>query len=385
MFKKSRLYLSAIFASVVLFSVIVSTSVRACEDIPQTLLSLYVNSDYVVLADYVSDGATVKSNEDEYGYSYEIERNLSIVKILKGTEDLRTVTFSSYEYHSNPNQEAAENDAEYEHFQENYFDITKIKVGKQYLFFLTKDKETGKFGVSDYTSGVKDVAGKFEVYEKRLNELKSIIASKENQNERLAEWMISNIEEPETRQDGINDLAESYYSMGYDDEGTAEPAAIVSGEDQSINTSGVAKALTDSQKARISSTLYPMLQEAWFAAQSRYADFAISTILGSINKSRLAIYTFNMMKSVDKSDSARRIIIMEFLINTVSDQKLSDIYYEFVKVDSDLTELTKETSAKAKLQIKMTTQKRNTLLRDFEKRFQFMYQRNFLPEQETGA
>ena len=95
MFKKSRFYLSALIASLITFSLLVVPNVKACEDIPQTLLSLYVNSDLVVLATYESQGEIVKSNEDEYGYSFEIERNLLITKVLKGNSELKNVSFTA--------------------------------------------------------------------------------------------------------------------------------------------------------------------------------------------------------------------------------------------------------------------------------------------------
>lgn len=387
MFRKSRFYVSSIFTFLVLFSLLVTSNVRACEDIPQTLLSVYMNSELVVFATYQSNGAMTKSNEDEYGYSIDAERNLLIDKVLKGPEDLKNVTFSNYEYHSNQTEPIEISDGEYNHYDEDYFDVTKMKLGNKYLVFLTKDKESGKYSISDYSSGVKDVAGKFDLYEKSLNELRSIVAEKTNQKARLTEWIVKNIEEPEFRLDGVRDLAESFYSVNYQNE---SPELKVDGpfvfnEDYSSYTVGVALALSESQNARISSALYPVLQESWFAAKPVYVDYSISTILGSINKSRLAVHTYNMMKSVDKNDSARKMIIMEFLNDTVSDQALAEIYYEYVGVENELSELTKDNSAKTKLLVKSKTEKRNALLRDFDKRFRLMHQRNFMPVENANS
>src|SRR5687767_5174975 len=112
MLKKSRLYFSAMIAAMVLVSLLVTTNVKACEDPPQTLLSLYMNSDLVILANYAGNGEAKKTNEDEYGYSLETERNLSVVKVLKGQDDLKAVSFIFSEYHSNPNQQVSEGDME---------------------------------------------------------------------------------------------------------------------------------------------------------------------------------------------------------------------------------------------------------------------------------
>src|SRR5687767_11520777 len=114
MLRKSRLYFYAICAALVLVSLLVTSGARACEDPPQTLLALYMNSDLVVLAKYESDGESKKSHEDEYGYTFDIERNLSLTKVYKGQSDLKTVSFIFSEYHPNSNNTALEGEHEEE-------------------------------------------------------------------------------------------------------------------------------------------------------------------------------------------------------------------------------------------------------------------------------
>ena len=104
MLKKSRFYFTALCGALVLISLLMTSSARACEEEPQTFLSLYMNSDLVVLATYESDGDSKKSFEDEYGYTLDTARNLSLSKIFKGQSDLKTVSFLYSEYKSNPTQ-----------------------------------------------------------------------------------------------------------------------------------------------------------------------------------------------------------------------------------------------------------------------------------------
>ena len=164
MLKKSRLYFSAMCAALVLISLLMTSGARACEEEPQTLLTLYMNSDLVVLARYESNGESKKSFEDEYGYTLDIERKLSLTKIYKGQKDLKTVSFLFSEYHSN--QTTSEVDPEeYVHQYEDYFNVSKIKIGGEYLFFLSQNKETGEYNVTDYMSGVRETAGKSKFYE----------------------------------------------------------------------------------------------------------------------------------------------------------------------------------------------------------------------------
>lgn len=389
MLRKSRLYFSVMCAALVLVSLLLTSSARACEEEPQTLLSLYMNSDLVVLAKYESNGEAKKSFEDEYGYTLETGRNLSLTKIFKGQKDLKTVSFMFSEYHSNPNQTIQETDyeEEYNHESEDYFDVSKIKIGGEYLFFLSQNKETGEYNITDYVSGVKDLTGKSELYEKNLNELGEIAAAKENQSALLTEWIVKSIENPETRNDSISDLAESFYGLTYQDEDPIykDKGPFVVNDGYGIYTVGVAKNMTQAQKARVSAVLYPMLQEAWFAEKPQYANYGISAILGGINKSRLAVHAYNSLQSVSKDDVERKEMIMSFLTETVGDETLSKLYYDYSELEIKIGEAKKETTPEAKKRLKIMTASRDVLLKDFDKRFKFMFGRNFVPVEEKKA
>ena len=383
MLRKSRLYFYVICAALVLVSLLMTSGARACEEPPQTLLALYMNSDLVVLAKYENDGESKKSYEDEYGYTLDIERNLSLTKIYKGQKDLKTISFVFSEYHPNPNNTSSEGESEEEiaHEGENFFDVSKIRIGGEYLFFLSKDKETGKYSVTDYYSGARDITGKSAVYEKNLSQLKEIAAAKENQYSLLTEWIVRNIEDPEMREDGIRDLSESFYGLSYQDEDPnfKGKGPFVINEGYGIYTVGVAKRLTQAQKARVSAVLYPMLQESWFAEKPEYANFGISAILGGINKSRLAVYTYNSLQSVAKTDVERKRIITEFLIDAVSDETLSKIYYDYTELEAKIDEMKKADTPEAKRQLKTMTASKEVLLKDFDKRFKFLHGTHFAP------
>ena len=139
MLKKSRLYFSVMCAALVLVSLLLTSSARACEEEPQTFLSLYMNSDLVVLAKYESNGEAKKSFEDEYGYTLETGRNLLLTKIFKGQKDLKTVSFMFSEYHSNPNQNTQETDYEEEYNHEELFRRFKNQDRRRvFILFIPK-------------------------------------------------------------------------------------------------------------------------------------------------------------------------------------------------------------------------------------------------------
>ncbi|KAK0039152.1 hypothetical protein Bpfe_031417 [Biomphalaria pfeifferi] len=125
-------------AALVLASLLITSNAKACEDPPQTFLSLYMNSDLIVVAKYESNGEAKKTNEDEYGYSIETPRNLTVSKVYKGQKDLENVSFIFTDWVSKPTNGESANETPIEednHGGEDYFDVSQLKVGGEYLFF----------------------------------------------------------------------------------------------------------------------------------------------------------------------------------------------------------------------------------------------------------
>lgn len=388
MLKKSRLYVSAMLAALVLASLLITSNVNACGEPPQTLLSLYMNSNLIVLAKYESNGESKKSSEDEYGHSVETTRNLSVIKVYKGQNDLKNVSLLYSQYVPNPSPSNAETGAEIvaeetEHYPEgDYFDISNIKIGEQYLFFLTKNEEIGQYDVTDYVSGAKQVSGKLDVYEKNLSELADITASAENKSAKLAEWIVKSIEEPLTREDGISDLAESFYGLNNssnqpEESGEQSEVSEVVSEGYGGYTGDAAAKLSQAQIARVSAVLYPMLQEAWFAETPHSVNYGISTILGGFSKPRLATHAYSFLQSVGKEDFERRTVIMEFLTSVVEDQTLTTLYYEYSELHHKINAEGENDTPEAKKQVKILIESKNAALRNFDKRFKFTFERNF--------
>jgi hypothetical protein len=74
---------------------------------------------------------------------------------------------------------------------------------------------------------------------------------------------------------------------------------------------------------------------------------------------------------------------MEFLIGVVGDETLSKLYYDYSELEYKIEELKKETAPEAKQQLKTMNVSKETLLKDFDKRFKFMFGRNFAPVEEA--
>jgi len=387
MLRKSRLYFSAVLAAFLLASLLMTANVKACDEAPLTLLSLYMNSDLIVIARYDSESEPKKSNEDEYGYGLESQRKLVFTKVLKGQKDLKSVSFAYSQYVVNPGQNTSEAEEAVEEY-EHYFDISKIKIGGEYLFFLTRNKETGEYSVTDHVSGVKETGKNLASYEKNLSELEQIASAKENQYELLTEWIVKSIEDTDSREDGIGDLAESFYGLNYQEEDPnykGKGPFVVNEEGYGTYTVGVAKQLTPAQRERVSAVLYPMLQAAWFAEKPQYVNYGVSAILGGINKSRLAIYAYNSFQSVGKDDFERRRIIAEFLSDTIGDEGFSNLLYETGQFEDKINEAKGVSTPQGRKQLKDLTVLRDAKLKEVDKRFKFLLGRNFVPVENKAV
>jgi len=388
MLRKSRLYFSAILAALVVVSLLTTSNVKACEEEPQTFLSLYMNSDLVVFAKYDSETEPKKATEDEYGYSLETERKLVFTKIFKGNKDLKSISFAYSQYVPKPDPNQTNPDAEQEEIPEyDHFDVSKIKIGGEYLFFLTGNKETGEYSVTDYMSGVRELDKKISFYEKNLSDLEQIASAKENQYELLTEWIVKSIENPESREDALGDLAESFYGLSYQDEDPVfkGKGPFVVNEGYGTYTVGVAKHLTAAQKERVSAVLYPMLQEAWFAETPEYANYNISAILGGINKSRLAVYAYNSMRSLGKGDTERRRVIGNFLYEMSGDEVLSNLNNEVIELETKIGEAKNVKTPQGRKQLKDLNLLRDAKLKGLDARFNLLLDRNFVPVENTAS
>jgi hypothetical protein len=382
MFRSSqKLFSASLIAVLFVFLFIAPSTARACAEEPQTLLSLYLQSDLIILADYESNRIINQEEESEYGSWVEIGHHLRVVKILKGPAGLETVSFSNHEFRPAPNTEPTveEPSEEYHPLDGSYVDMAKIRSGEQHLYFLTKIEDTNSYGLADYASAVKDVRGKFEIYETTINDLNEISASKENQLERLAEWLVKAIEEPETRDDAISDLTQSFYNYDEEIEGAETPVQTFD-ENFSIYSSKIDKVLTESQKSRISSVLYQLLSESWFAPEPEYANYGIAFILKTFDRSRAAVYSYNMYRNIDKSDAERKKMVMGFLTEVVEDEGLRDIYYSLMDIDYESE--TKE--AQTAEELKAEAELKANLLKNFDERFEVMMARNFQPFEAQG-
>lgn len=363
-----------IFAGVVTLGVLISTvalsssNVYACPaPMPSTLLSLYLQSDLIVVADVTDEKEIKRSSESKHGYYASLERSLNISKILKGTVKEMTTSYSAYEYKS---KVSAPGKPRRLRMSYGFRSGVPVKLGEQYLFFLRSNGKKGYY-LTDRMSSVKKADADLDVFETRIDELKQIVETKENQVENLAEWLVKGIEKPATRWGSIQDLYNSSNSFENEKRYPKNKRSqnLVLDKRFRPYNSAIIKTLNDSQKARISAVLNDEIQKSWFGTDNTRTDYRLVRIVRTWDKVGLANNAFSILQGLDESNFAKKKLLMEFISNLADDSKLRNSYYRYSNV---------RLGGSAEMQAKNRAL-RLSRLNDFNTRFQFLLMRNFEP------
>ena len=321
-----RPFVAAVLVFVLLASVVLfrPAAVQACPvPMPQTLLSLYLNSDLIVVAEIVSEKDGTVTDDQEGYYFVEVARTLKISSTIKGKAP-KEMTFTKSEYRDkSPEPEKTTDLDEITDFAYGYRGNAELKAGERYLLFFTKDEESGDYELTDDVSAVKGLSDRdLNVHKKRLKELQSILSlKKDRQLDAFTDWLVRLADEPSTRWDGVSDLESSFEALERaDEEDLAKPFTL--DEDYDSDSPAVARNLTDAQKEQLSSALFTELQQRGFEAGG-YGS--LSWLVRRWDKARLAAYAFGVLQGLDASETAKIKAAIDFLSEIVEDEQLSEI------------------------------------------------------------
>lgn len=406
MFKQSRFFFSASFIAVLFvsffsFSNNVSAKTKRCPiDLPKPLLPLYLQSDLVFIADIKSEKFSKPENENTDDANYiSIERTLDVVKVFKGRK-INELIYSTTEYR--PQMNAVEPEEIY--VDEPYGMDTKLTQGKRYLFFFVKDENI--FYLTDYRSGAREITSANSlVLDKQLDELSKIFAVKKNQLSKVTEWLVRLTEEDETLWDGASSLSRSFAGIGAEE--TEEQAFVL---DKTFNeySPKIAEQISQSQKDRLSNVFIASLNRYFYGGEKDAEfDYTLSQIVENWDRTRMAMYGFGILQSIEKADTEKTSRAMNFIADIVSDSELYDIYYQYEqaigenkepetaetiepenapKIAADETQNVNEENVRTENAVSDENSPDNLhakILQRFYDRFQILVARNFEPEPET--
>lgn len=335
MLKHIRFLTSATFVAILLVSTLilsVPVRVNACEDSPPaTLLSLYMSSDLVVVANLTSEkDGKITTDENDY-YFIEVNRNLRVSSVLKG-KSRSNLIFTQTEFRYKGEQTD-------EHEEEIYYPYgykwhQKFQVGERYLFFLKRNAETKQYELTDEVSGAKKLNDyELSVHEKRIEELAAIVGNKKNQLTALTEWILRCLEEEATRWDGVFMLNNSFEALMYGSESevmeeaeektaNAENKPFVIDKDFHGYTPEIAENLSDSQKDRISSVLFGSLGQSLFEKDAGGFNYVFANVVKNWDKSRLAMYAFSILQTTGKAEYDKTETLINYIAAILGDEEL---------------------------------------------------------------
>lgn len=356
---RSLLSAAAIFAILfVMFAAPIRVSARRCgEKPPETLLSLYRNSDTIYAARYQKTEDAEITNETEDYTVVNIKKHFDISSTFKGeSRKMFVVDEEEYRYRNVPEAAAEEvetesgdtgHDGEEEAEELSDEDIEsaenfELKTGDFVLLFLKKDDD-GKTVPTDYRDGIKKVSEKnFPSYEARIRDLTAIFNAKKVSDEAIVDWLIRCIDDPVTRWEGAFELLQSFQNLDWETEqakenNESETSDEETGEaEEAVDTAVYARLLSDTQKHaltnillnRSSDTDAPKIKslsegdrvlielvQRW--GDSRTAEFLVEQLR---NSSDMPYQQHQMMNSI--SD-----ILDDLQLRTLAD-KYGEIYYE---------------------------------------------------------
>ena len=232
---KSVLSAAAIF--VLLFAICfmpASVSARRCpEKMPETLLSLYKNSDAIYIArfDKIEDGEIGEQTPDYTAVS--IKKYFSISSTLKG-ESRKFFVLDEVDYRYQNTGEVSE-ESEVTEKAEAYEDseeIISLNPGDSLLLFLKNSEGEESPTLTDYRDGTKKLStADIGVYESRIKELNSIFSAEKVDEVQIVRWLIRCAEDPATRWEGTFELLQSVQNLEWMEKSTEErKAKIARGE-----------------------------------------------------------------------------------------------------------------------------------------------------------
>ncbi len=211
---------------------------------PETLLSLYMNSDaiYIAAFDKVVPDEKVETNDDYTIVT--LNKHFTVSTTLKG-QSRKFFVQEDREYHYKPAESEVQAEAEKEQAaepeaaeertaaesepeeevseEEEAPDPNELRSGDTVLLFVNEADKDEAARITDYRDGIKKMSAEdIAVYESRIRELNSIFAAKKVNVQHVIDWLVRCAEEPATRWEGTYELLRSFRFQHWREEAEKE-------------------------------------------------------------------------------------------------------------------------------------------------------------------
>ena len=271
----------------VLPTLLLSTKTSACPvKLPETLLSLYKNSDAIYVARYerAVDAAIIEDTAD--GTEVTVRKHFDVSTALKG-EPRKLLVLDEREYRYKIDQSETPAETRVEEAEDEVdalYERPNLEPGDTVLLFLKNyPQENGEpsLGLTDYRDAIKKLSGeRMDAYQSRIRELNSIFGEKKTaDNATIVDWLVKTTQDPLTRWEGAFELQQSYEIMQWqenekkrtdeehDDEEDAKAVSPIAdaspaGEAESAEATSNTEVVTDAESEDFDNSVYARLLTA---------------------------------------------------------------------------------------------------------------------------
>ena len=201
-------------------TILFPTPGQACPvKLPETLLSLYRNSDAIYVARYDKTVDHQITEDTDQRTVVATRQHFDIFRALKGeNRKLFVLEDTDYRY------KIVEPDTEQEEPQEDeeadaLFRRPQLQPGDTLLLFLRVDeKDKTKLQLTDYRDAIKKMSSeRLAAYEARIADLNSIFSGKKVDDAAVLDWLIKCTQDPLTRWEGAYELQRAYDRMEWEE------------------------------------------------------------------------------------------------------------------------------------------------------------------------
>ena len=397
-----RSFLSACSVVVlVLPTLLFPTTSRACPVIiPETLLSLYRNSDAIFIArfDKAEDADIVEDSDRDTVLN--VRKEFYVSSALKGElRKLFVLEEREYRYKQIPyNQTPPDEPAEAEENDEGDAPYSRptLKPGDTVLLFLKEQHNpngTVTLGLTHFRDAIKKISGeRLDAYEASIRDLNSIFGGKTKADDaKIVDWLVRTAQDPLTRWEGAFELQQSYQAMQWQESSkqeaeeeeskevetsdetaaaeepeeteAAEPEVEIKSEEsdaEKFDNAVYARLLTDAQKQTLMNVLVEPAAEQTGAADPKpmsEGDHVLIQLVSNWGNSKLAKVLLEKIQR-EGEDPYAVYRLMETMVSVLGDEELEkvadeygDVYYEdadsVVESDDDEEEVADEEESPA--------------------------------------
>jgi hypothetical protein len=341
---KTLLILTAVTATLCLTGVASARSNPAV--MPQTLLSLYKQSDVILIGRFDrSDEETIAEKRDHS--VVKVQKYFDITSSLKGENiKLFVLENSFYRFHAPVDGETTA-DADRSNFEDLGIADSDdgVRSGDSVLLFLRKKDSGEGYELTDRSDSIKKLPdADLAVYAKRIGELNYIFDGPNIDQTEVVEWLIRCAEEPATRWEGAFELLQSSERLAWQQKQSPDCIGTFCQNDSDLKNSGrasdsadLARSLTDYQRGQLLDIMFSN------SGQKRLVrgDQELLQLAAQWGDTRLACYLIDRLRDGSK-DVYENAQVVTMIAKTFKDPEIARLVEKYNAAPNTVSDSSKK-------------------------------------------